>query len=67
VVDGLEQSGQEVADMQRARECPVPKPTGLIGQLLGFDKRDTSSAVPVVKVEKYSRRIRHDEKLDDSS
>ena len=24
----------------RSRECPVPKPGGLIGQLMGFEKRD---------------------------
>ncbi|KAF2395691.1 hypothetical protein EJ06DRAFT_534825 [Trichodelitschia bisporula] len=31
---------------ERKRECPVPKPGGLVGQVLGF-KRDEGGALPI--------------------
>ncbi|KAJ4550603.1 hypothetical protein HRR78_004372 [Exophiala dermatitidis] len=40
---------REAAALEKeARECPVPKPRGLIGRLLGFE--EDKKAVPVVKV-----------------
>ena len=40
VVEG--QSGK------KERECPVPKPGGLVGQMMGFDHQEKEKAVPVV-------------------
>ena len=39
----------------RSRECPVPKPTGLVGQILGVQK---SEERPVVRIEKFDPRVR---------
>jgi cytochrome c oxidase assembly factor 2 len=40
---------------EKERECPVPKPSGLVGQLLGFDK--TVKTTPaVVKIESFAER-----------
>jgi cytochrome c oxidase assembly factor 2 len=35
-------AGEEALLARKAHQCPVPKPTGLIGQVLGFgsDRRD---------------------------
>ncbi|GIZ39935.1 hypothetical protein CKM354_000329700 [Cercospora kikuchii] len=45
------------------RECPVPKPGGLVGQIMGF--KPTERAVPteviVQELDKTSRRSVHDE------
>jgi cytochrome c oxidase assembly factor 2 len=43
----------------KIRECPVPKPGGLVGQILGV-RQEEARERPVVKVEKFnlnSRRI----------
>lgn len=39
--------------IQRRRECPVPKPGGLIGQVMGFreNERQKSSVSPVIEVQ----------------
>lgn len=50
-------------DRTRRRECPVPKPGGLVGQILGLRKDEDGSTPPVVKVEPIQRRGR-DEKSD---
>ncbi|KAL2397087.1 hypothetical protein ABEF95_000327 [Exophiala dermatitidis] len=42
---------REAAALEKeARECPVPKPRGLIGRLLGFEDSEDKKAVPVVEV-----------------
>lgn len=41
---------------RRRRECPVPKPGGLVGQVLGFKKEDGGAMPPIVKVEPLRRR-----------
>jgi cytochrome c oxidase assembly factor 2 len=49
--DSEDRSGSS-REKPSARECPVPKPSGLIGQVLGFratEKRE----YPLVRVEKY--------------
>jgi hypothetical protein len=38
------QREEEVLEKE-ARECPVPKPTGLIGRLLGFEERRVAVSV----------------------
>jgi len=40
---------------KRKRECPVPKPSGLIGQVLGYDRTEKAER-PVVRVEAIPRR-----------
>ncbi|OCL14908.1 hypothetical protein AOQ84DRAFT_280055 [Glonium stellatum] len=42
----------------RRRECPVPKPGGLVGQILGLRKEERGDIPPVVKVEPTRRRGR---------
>ena len=39
------------------RECPVPKPSGLIGQVLGFKERE-GGKIAAVRVEKLSSGIK---------
>jgi hypothetical protein len=40
------------------RECPVPKPNGLIGKILGFqeDEARKDMAKPIIKVESIRQR-----------
>ena len=42
---------------RKARECPVPKPGGLIGEVLGF-KKTAEGQTPPVKVETARARSR---------
>lgn len=48
VRDGMVQFHADAADAdyatKRARECPVPKPGGLLGEWLGFHARDDNVA-----------------------
>ena len=48
---GLEEESWE---RRRARECPVPKPGGLIGQVFGFKTEERER--PVVRIETVSSR-----------
>lgn len=57
-------TGNSGNDRTRRRECPVPKPGGLVGQILGLGKDEDGSIPPVVKVEPIQRRGR-DEKSDE--
>lgn len=43
--------------VRKARECPVPKPGGLIGEVLGFKKTEEGNTPPV-RVETVSVRSR---------
>lgn len=49
-VDGMEGAS-------RKRECPVPKPGGLIGQIMGWQSQERR-APPEVRVEPVKRRPR---------
>ncbi|KAF2268824.1 hypothetical protein CC78DRAFT_529797 [Lojkania enalia] len=40
---------EEWRDMRMKRECPVPKPGGLIGQVLGVSKEERQEVKVVVK------------------
>jgi cytochrome c oxidase assembly factor 2 len=35
------------------RECPIPKPKGLVGEILGFKTQD-GEPVPPIRVERYT-------------
>jgi len=52
---GLEALTEE-RRVPRGRECPVPKPGGLVGQILGFKKDDGGEFPCVIKVEPVRRR-----------
>ncbi|KAF2671986.1 hypothetical protein BT63DRAFT_468019 [Microthyrium microscopicum] len=58
--EGETQSGKtgerNIQETIPERECPVPKPTGLVGQILGFEQKNKPLA-PIVKVEAYTGRI----------
>ena len=56
--DGDNEGEREVPVRDAAkRECPVPKPGGLVGQVLGFRKEDRERPkVPVIRVEPVRRR-----------
>jgi cytochrome c oxidase assembly factor 2 len=51
-------SAEGSKDERRAlgRECPVPKPGGLVGQILGFKKEDGGGVPRVIRVEPVRRR-----------
>lgn len=55
--------GQRKASIKKARECPVPKPMGIIGSLLGSGKGQEEAAIPPkVRVEtRKAERRRTDE------
>jgi cytochrome c oxidase assembly factor 2 len=42
----------------RKRECPVPKPGGLVRQILGFLAGKEEGVVPPVRIEKFTGRRR---------
>lgn len=54
---------QRKASIKKARECPVPKPMGIIGSLLGSGKGEEEAAIPPkVRVEtRKAERRRADE------
>lgn len=60
--EAVEQTAGELLDegaamTRKARECPVPKPGGVIGEVLGFKKTDEGDRPPV-RVETVSIRSR---------
>ena len=42
------------------RECPVPKPGGLVGQMMGFEQKEKDRPVEVVVKSFRSRRTAND-------
>jgi len=47
------------------RECPVPKPSGLVGQILGFERKENRPS-PIVRVESYNNnRLQSRKKSED--
>jgi cytochrome c oxidase assembly factor 2 len=41
------------------RECPVPKPGGLVGKVLGFEQKQREEGQPtIVRIEPMDQRIR---------
>jgi len=53
------QSSEDVVMESGRRECPVPKPGGLVGQVLGFDRSE--GRLPDVRIERASDRRRREE------
>ncbi len=58
-VDSEASTGRDGGRERRKRECPVPKPGGLVGKVLGFDdsQREGSQHVQIVKVEKLPKAL----------
>ncbi|KAK3061924.1 hypothetical protein LTS18_005172 [Coniosporium uncinatum] len=54
-VEASEDVAESMTLDKRKRECPVPKPSGLIGQVLGFDQAEKVER-PVVRVEALPRK-----------
>jgi cytochrome c oxidase assembly factor 2 len=52
-----EQTRSEII-LDKRRECPVPKPGGLVGQVLGFEKLEDGRRLPDVRIETASDRRR---------
>ncbi|KAL2040038.1 hypothetical protein N7G274_007441 [Stereocaulon virgatum] len=52
IVPSLQISEEEKVKMRRtSHECPIPKPRGFIGEVLGFGKEDTVQKLPGPRVE----------------
>ncbi|KAF2753056.1 hypothetical protein EJ05DRAFT_490462 [Pseudovirgaria hyperparasitica] len=54
-------------EVEPGRECPVPKPSGLVGQILGFKERKENTENPTIIIESTrtkERRKAMDEKTD---
>lgn len=50
---------QRKESIKKARECPVPKPMGIIGSLLGSGKTEEEAAIPPkVRVERWKAERR---------
>ncbi|KAI9872885.1 MAG: hypothetical protein M1830_001090 [Pleopsidium flavum] len=43
--------GEGALMARKARECPVPKPSGLIGEVLGFKQEDKAQPLPPIRLE----------------
>ena len=57
VVDSSTEQDGSGPKYEAVRECPVPKPGGLVAQILGFEK-SKDGRLPVVKVERFRDRRR---------
>jgi|SRR5579871_2769514 len=51
--------------LDKRRECPVPKPGGLVGQVLGFEKHENGGRLPDVRIETVSDRRRRPENISE--
>ncbi len=51
-------------DGRRKRECPVPKPGGLVGQIMGFDQKQKEKPVEVVVQSRMSRMTKSMDEKD---
>lgn len=48
-----------MAETKRKRECPVPKPGGLVGQVMGFKEQESQKPSQVIVNELHGRRTVH--------
>jgi len=61
---GVDGSSEDTMAEGRRRECPVPKPGGLVGQVLGLQREE--GRLPDVRIERASdRRRRADDQVTD--
>ena len=54
--DSAEAYDALMAETKRKRECPVPKPGGLVGQVMGFKEAENRQPTQVIVKELQSRR-----------
>jgi cytochrome c oxidase assembly factor 2 len=52
-------------DERPKRECPVPKPGGLLGQIIGFRSEERMKPVEVVVQSRDTRRVEQVRSKDD--
>lgn len=59
--DGAEQGAEDavMAENRKKRECPVPKPGGIVGQVMGFKEKEYEEPRQVIVKELQGRRIGH--------
>ncbi|KZF23315.1 putative alpha-1,3-mannosyltransferase [Xylona heveae TC161] len=57
--DNLDGNMEAVSFQPRGRECPVPKPRGLVGEILGFKSTGKETSLPPVEI--TSRRVSRSE------
>lgn len=61
---GDQAGGDNAKERGRVRECPVPKPGGLVGQILGVKGGEGREEMKVVRVERFEggrrRRVKGD-------
>lgn len=74
ITEGLEESREngaretlQLQDERPKRECPVPKPGGLVGQLMGFKNEEKRPAAEVVVQSLDTKRARQSSQGDDGS
>jgi cytochrome c oxidase assembly factor 2 len=48
-----------MAETKKKRECPVPKPGGLVGQVMGFKETESKKPSQVIVKELQGRRLGH--------
>ena len=52
----LQKEGEEeILAPRKAHECPVPKPKGLLGEVLGFKNEDSKEKLPRPRIETIAR------------
>lgn len=55
-----EQQDEEVLRRKNPHECPVPKPRGLIGEVLGFKEAEKKEPRPLIETVKAPRLRKED-------
>lgn len=65
--EGKKEEALTTVDASRPpRECPVPKPGGLVGQMMGFEKKEPEKPSDVVVQTLERRRAREDGSQNDT-
>lgn len=59
--DALEQRSMIEERINPKRECPIPKPGGLVGQVLGMTRRDEEARGEITRQVEQMRRSRSDD------
>lgn len=52
-------SNEKTKSEEQARQCPVPKPRGLVGEMLGFGRGGKEAPRPRVLVETRNEEEEH--------
>jgi cytochrome c oxidase assembly factor 2 len=57
--DGAEAYDALMSESKKKRECPVPKPGGIVGQVMGFKEQESPRPTQVIVKELQGRRTQH--------